>query len=102
MRKKTIWNRLSLAFHIGFWVTALVWLRIAGEAGSPLPDNWRRLLFWAHMTEWGALFALSASIVCAVISRRQESRIPVSGILSLALLIISAYFWITLLRSTDF
>lgn len=100
--KGKLWARLSLTFHIAFWVAALVWLDIAGEAGSPLPDNWRQLLFWVHVAEAAALFTLSASVVCAVISRRRESKVPIAGVASLLLLVLTAYFWVSLLSNNNF
>ena len=102
MGKNRIWSRLSLAFHMAFWGTALVWLGVAGEAGSPLPDNWQKLLFWSHMAEWTALLTLTASIICAVISRWRESRIPISGIVSFVVLVITAHHWISLLSDSNF
>ena len=30
MGKNRIWSRLSLAFHMAFWGTALVWLGVRG------------------------------------------------------------------------
>jgi hypothetical protein len=102
MRKGKLWARLSLMFHIAFWVAALVWLDIAGEAGSPLPDNWQQLLFWAHIAEAAALFTLSASAACAFISRRRESKVPIAGVVSLLLLVLTAYFWASLLNNNNF
>ena len=102
MEKGKIWTRLSLMFHIAFWVATFVWLGVAGQAGSPLPDDWRKLLLWSHVAEWMALLTLSLSTICAVISRWRESRIPISGIVSLTLLTLTAHHWISLLRNSNF
>lgn len=64
---------------------------------SPLPDNWRMLLFWSHVTEASALLGLVASVTCAVVLWMRESRVSIAGISSVVLLILTGDFWWELL-----
>lgn len=101
MRKGKLWARLSLMFHIGFWLSAFLLFLVTGEAGSPLPENWRELLFWCHVLQWAILSTLCASAICAVFSLRREGKIPISGAASLVLLIFIAYFWMKVGRFSN-
>jgi hypothetical protein len=92
------WQRLGLAFHVAFWFTAACWLLIAGHSGSPLPDNWRELLFWSRTAQFSGVIALVGSIVCGVLALRREATVSVAAIISLALLILVAKLLLDSLR----
>lgn len=96
VRRNGPWSGLSSAFQLLFWVSGFAWLRIAGEAGSPIPDNWRVLLLWSHIAEASALFGLVASVACAVVLWVRESRFSIAGVSSLVLLILIGAFWLRL------
>lgn len=101
-RTGSLWSRLSALFLLLFLVSAVSWVFIAGEAGSPLPDNWKQLLFWSHVSEVSALAALVASVISAAVSFRREQKVSVSGIVSLVLLIISLPILIKLFANNNF
>lgn len=88
-----LWSGLSIAFQLLFWASGFAWLRIAGEAGSPLPDNWKVLLLWSHVAEASALLGLVASVTCAVVLWVCESKLSIAGISSLVLLLLMGAFW---------
>jgi hypothetical protein len=92
-----LWSGLSSAFQLLFWVSGFAWLCVAGEAGSPLPDNWRMVLLWSHVTEVSALLGLVASVTCAVVLWVRESKLSIAGISSVVLLILTGDFWWKLL-----
>ena len=102
MRTGKVWARLSAISHVAFWASALIWLLIAGEAGSPLPDNWRWLLFCSHVVEGFALAALSVSVIFAILAVWRESKIPIAGVLSLILLLLTVRFWFAALNDNSF
>lgn len=92
-RSGQLWSTLCIGFQLLFWGSGLVWLRIAGEAGSPLPNNWKVLLFWSQVMEISAVLGLVASVASAVVLWVRESRLSLTGISSLSMLILICYFW---------
>jgi hypothetical protein len=77
---------VSLIFHILFWFCAGWWEVAAGEAGSPLPDNWESLLLQSKVSSSIAVICLVISIGCGVSMVATKRWPPVSSVISLLLL----------------
>jgi hypothetical protein len=93
---------LSVAAHLLFWVSLYYWEAAAGEAGSPLPDNWQELLVQTQVAATAAVVCLAASVGCGLEVLSRRVRPPVSSVVSLVLFFPCLYFWWTTLMSKDF
>jgi hypothetical protein len=102
VKRHTKYSLISLFFHISFWASAFVWLVFAGEAGSPLPDNWQELLFYCHVAEAIALASLIISVVAGLMVYRTGGGVPYVRIVSLLILIPTAPMIIDLLQTEVF
>lgn len=58
---------LSVSCQSVFWLLAFLWLWLAGNAGSPQPDNWLEQVRWMDALGWVALLCLCVSVACGVI-----------------------------------
>jgi hypothetical protein len=87
----------SLASHILFWLCLGWWEAVAGEAGSPLPDNGYGLLIQSRIAAFMAMLSLLISVACGAVVLDKECRAPVSSVISLLLLVpVIALWWSTI------